>query len=138
MHDSTDHLEAKVFRAHAARQGMCDNLIHALERLANQQKDGDSPVRMIVPGLLEKKSAKHNGRAQVVFFAVDKYAAVKIGDVEKETRSKKAAKPDFTTDYPGAVIREGAHELTLRAHEEGVLRTLIDTSNVRSKRWDHR
>ena len=31
----------------------------------------------------------------------------------------------FTTDFPGAVIREGADGLTLRAHEEGVLHTFI-------------
>ena len=47
------------------------------------------------------------------------YAAVKIRDLETETRSKKVVKPNFTTDYPGAFIREGADELTLRAHEEG-------------------
>ena len=33
-------------------------------------------------------------------------------------------KPNFTTDYLGAVFREGADELTLRAREEGVLRIL--------------
>ena len=42
--DSTDRREAKVCRAHAAPQGVCDNFINALELLANQQKDGDCPV----------------------------------------------------------------------------------------------
>ena len=37
MQDSTDHRNAKVFRAHAAPQGMCDNLISALKLLANHQ-----------------------------------------------------------------------------------------------------
>ena len=37
--------EAKVFRAHAASQGLCENLINALKLLANQQKDGDSPMQ---------------------------------------------------------------------------------------------
>ena len=69
-----------------------------------------------------------------LFVAVDNYAAVKIGDLEKETRSKKDEKPRFATDFPRAVIREGAGELTLRAHEEGVLRTFIDTSNMGNKR----
>ena len=41
-------------------------------------------------------------------------------------------KPKFTS---GTVIREGAGELTLRAQEEGVLRTFIDTSNVGDQRW---
>ena len=49
------------------------------------------------------------------------FVAVEIGDLEKETRSKKVEERKFTTDFPGAVIREGADELTLRAREEGVL-----------------
>ena len=46
-------------------------------------------------------------------------------------------KSNFTTGYTGAVIREGADELTLRAHEESVLRTFIDTSKV-GKDGSHR
>ena len=56
--------EKQVFRAHAAPQGVCDNLINALKLLANQQTYGDGPVKMVVPGLLEKKSAQNNGQAQ--------------------------------------------------------------------------
>ena len=37
--------EAKVLRAHAIPQGLCENLINALKLLANQQKDGDSPIQ---------------------------------------------------------------------------------------------
>ena len=47
--DSTDRQEAKVFRAHAAPHGVCDNSINALKLLTNQQKDDDSPVKMVVP-----------------------------------------------------------------------------------------
>ena len=46
--------KAKGFRAHAAPQGMCDNLIISLKLLTNQQRDGDSPVESIGTGLLEK------------------------------------------------------------------------------------
>ena len=42
---------AKVFKAHAAPLGLCDNLITALKLLANQQKYGDSPIQSIVTGL---------------------------------------------------------------------------------------
>ena len=42
---------AKVFRAHAVPQGLCENLINALKVLANQQKDGDSPIQNIITGL---------------------------------------------------------------------------------------
>ena len=44
IQDSTDRGEATVFGAHAAPQGVCNNLINALKLVANQQKDGDSPV----------------------------------------------------------------------------------------------
>ena len=46
--------EAKVFKAHAAPLGLCDNLINALKLLATQQKDGDSPSQRIVTGLHER------------------------------------------------------------------------------------
>ena len=39
------------------------------------------------------------------------------------------------TDFLRAVIREDADELTLRAHEESVLRTFVDTTNLRNKKW---
>ena len=65
------------------------------------------------------------------FIAEDNHEAVKVGYLHRETRSKKVVKLKFTADFPGAVIGEGADELTLRAHEEGVLRTFIDTSNCR-------
>ena len=45
--------EAKVFKAHVAQLGLCDNLIYALKLLANRQKDGDSPIQSIVTGLHE-------------------------------------------------------------------------------------
>ena len=37
--------QTKVFKAHAVPQGLCENLINALKLLANQQKDGESPVQ---------------------------------------------------------------------------------------------
>ena len=46
--------QAKVFKAHAVPQGVCENLINALKLLANQQKDGDSPIQSIVTGLCER------------------------------------------------------------------------------------
>ena len=49
IQDSTNRREATVFRAHAASQGKCDNLMSALKLVANQKRDGDSPVRMLVP-----------------------------------------------------------------------------------------
>ena len=75
---------------------------------------------------LQEKSAHINGRLRK-FIAVDNFAVVKIGDLEKETKCMNVV--------PRAVVREGAGELTLRAHEEGVVRSFIDTTNVGNKRW---
>ena len=46
-----------------------------------------------------------------------------------------AVKPKFTTDFPGDAVREGADELTLRAHEEEAVRSFIDTTKVGDRRW---
>ena len=67
------------------------------------------------------------------FIMVDNYEAVKswsLGNME----SRPVVKPNFTTDVPQAVVREGADELTLRA-EEGMLRTIIDPADVGDNRW---
>ena len=50
-------------------------------------------------------------------------------------KAKRVVKPNLTTDYLTAVVREGADELALRAHEEEVVRSFIDTTNVGNKRW---
>ena len=62
----TDGPQAKVLRAHAAPQGMCDNLIDALKFKSNQQNDGDSPSHDGGPGLPRKNSAQNNGPTQKV------------------------------------------------------------------------
>ena len=69
------------------------------------------------------------------FVVVCNCEAVTSGDLEKETKSKKVVKPNFTTDFPGAAIQEGAGELPLRAHEKDVVRSFVDTTNVGNKRW---
>ena len=50
----TNEGEATVSRAHAVPQGLCEHLIHALNLLANQRGDGDSPIQNIVTGLREE------------------------------------------------------------------------------------
>ena len=55
--------EAEVFRAHAAPQGLCVNLVNAAKVLANHRKDGDSKIPSIVTGMHEK-SKRHHGWAK--------------------------------------------------------------------------
>ena len=45
-------------------------------------------------------------------------------------------KPKFRADFPEAVVREGANELTLRRDEEGMLRTFVNTTNVKDSLWE--
>ena len=55
-------VKQKVFRAHAAPQGICDNLINTLKFFANQQTAGDSPVDMLVVGFQERGRLKMRRR----------------------------------------------------------------------------
>ena len=106
---------ATVFRAHAAPQGTCEHLVNALKLLTNQQKGGDSPVETVVTGLWERKRNRITDGLRKFISEVN-HEALKVRDFHQQSESKW-----FTS--PGAVIKEGADELTSRAHEEGVLRT---------------
>ena len=110
-----------------APQGSCDNLINALKLLTNHQKDGEGPVGKIVSGLLEKSRSRSMDWLRK-FIAVDNHEAVKVGDLHRETRSKKVVTANSTTEISGAVTREGADEPTLRAHD------FIGTSSVGDQR----
>ena len=46
--------QAKVFKAHAVPQGLCENLTNALKLLANQQEDGDSAIQSIVKAFVKE------------------------------------------------------------------------------------
>ena len=58
-----------------------DDLINALKLLANQQKDGDSPVKMVVTGLWKKSRLR-------IMDGLFKYPTVKIGDLEKKQSAR--------------------------------------------------
>ena len=111
--------EAKVFKAHAAPLGLCDTLVNALKLLANQQKDGDSPIQSIVTSLPDRR-------------------AVDVGHLRKGMKPFTVQKPNFSEDYPEAAIREGADEFTLRVDEVGTQRTLVNTEHVEFERWGTR
>ena len=65
------------FRAHAAPQEMCDNLINALNFWSNQQIDGDSPVTMAVQGFQERIRLNVIGRLRR-FIIADYFEVVKV------------------------------------------------------------
>ena len=62
------------------------------------------------------------------FITVDNHDAV-WGGLRQGIESFQVVQPMFTAGFSSEVIREEADEVTLRAHEEGVRRTFIDTTN---------
>ena len=55
--------------------------------LANQQKDGDSPVKTVVQGLQERSRLRLMERLGK-FIMVDNHEAVEVGDLDKNMRGK--------------------------------------------------
>ena len=93
------------------------------------RETSDSPVRMIVPGLLKQRRRNMMDGLRR-FIMVDNHEAVEVGEFDMNMESKKVVEPKFTIDIP-EVIREGADALTLRAEEEGMLRIFIDATDAR-------
>ena len=76
--------QAKVLKAHAVPQGLCEN--NALNLLAHQQKDGDSPIQSVVAGVRER-SREGILEGQRNFFKVDNHCALEVGHLKEGTRS---------------------------------------------------
>ena len=71
--------KAMVFKAQAVPQSLCENLINTLKLLANQQKDGDSPVQSIVAKLCER-SRKGILEGLTNFTEFDNRSALKVSE----------------------------------------------------------
>ena len=124
---------AKVFRAHAAPLGLCDNLINALKLLANQQKDGDSKIQSIVTSLHERsRRGVMDGLRS--FIKADNHRVTWVICVKAPDRFM-CKKPNFSEAFRKAAIREGADEKTMRADKVGTLRAFIDTDHSEFARW---
>ena len=94
--DCTNHREAKLF---SGARGTAKNVWpsdRCAENMADQQKDGDSPVKMFVPGVL--KSAQYFGQVQKDNCSGE-LCSSEDWDLEKETKPKKVVKNKFTTAF---------------------------------------
>ena len=98
--------EAKVFKPHAAPLGLCDNLINAVKLLANQQKDGDSPIQSIVTGVYER-SRRGIMDGLRSFIRADNRSAVYVGHLREGTRPLHVQEPKFREAYSEARHQEG-------------------------------
>ena len=83
-----------------------------------------------------KESQRHYGRAQEVYRSGQSRCSEGGWLASRHKIFLRAVEPRSTADFPGAVIREGTDEVTLRAHEEGVLRSFIDTAKVEDQKWE--
>ena len=126
--------QAKVFKAFAVSQGLCENLINALKLLANQQKDGDSPIQSIVTGLCAR-SRKGLVDGLRNFIEVDNDSALDVGCLKEVTRCFVVRRPKCEEGCPEVSIREGPEELTLRIEEAGSKRACINVDHVAEDRW---
>ena len=86
-------------------------MINSLKLQTHQQKDGDGQVDSVVTGLREKsRKGVMDGLRNLIEL---------VGGLCQGTKSVKVVKPQFTADFPEAVIGEGGEELILRAEEVG-------------------
>ena len=73
------------------------------------------------------------------FIKMDNHSAVDVGRLRRCTRPFfYVQKPNFSVDYPEAVIREGADEIALRAEEVKTLKACIIVDHLEENRWDRR
>ena len=122
-----------MFSAHAVPQGLCENLINALKLLANQPKDGDSPIQNTIMGLKEKSRERiTNGLRS--FNASDNYRAVEVGHLRRGQRPFKVVRPKMNGDRSEAQ-REGEDDLTLRAEEFDTLKACINVDHIDKNVW---
>ena len=126
--------EAKVFKAHAAPQGLCEILIITIRVLANQQTDGDSPIQSIATGLHER-SGKGIMDGLRSFIEIDTHSAVDDVNLHRGMKPFSVQKPNFSEGYPEAAIREGADDSTLRAEDVKTLNACINIDHNEENIW---
>ena len=99
--------------------------------LANQQRDGDSPIQNIVTGLREKKSRERITNGLRSFIAQDNHCAVEVGHLRKGQRPFQGLKKNrkYVKIIQG-VLREGAADLTPRAEEVDTLIACINVDHI--------
>ena len=84
----------RFFSAHAAPQGLCENLINALKLLTNHQRDGESPIYSIVTGLCER-SRKGIMEGLRNFIKVDNHCALNVGQLGEGVRPFQVRRTKF-------------------------------------------
>ena len=110
-----------------SRKDLCENLINALKLLANQQKDGDSPIQNIIMVLEENcRGRVTNGLRSII-----------IGQLQCSGGGslawRSAAFEVKMSEDSSEVLREGADDLTLGAAEFDALKACINVDHIDKK-----
>ena len=92
MRDSTDRRETSVFRARSASRNVRQP-DQCAQLLVDQQKDGDSPVKMVVQGLQERSRLKIMYGLRR-FIMVDNHESDRVGDFERNMESRKSGEAE--------------------------------------------
>ena len=121
--------QAKVFKAHAIPQNLCEILIDPLKLLANQQEDGDGLLQSRLTSL-NKGSRKSLTDGLRDFIKVDDHRALDVGEQHQGTGTLKVRKPKVPEGGSDVTNREGPDELTLRAEEVNTLKAYIDVNHI--------
>ena len=103
--DSTDHREAVVFRTHDQR----------VEALGKQHKSGDSPVKLVVPGLVEISRSR-------IMDGLRKFIVVKTRGPRQDSQERSFGQALMSSPSDG--------------NKNGVLRIFIDTSSVENPKME--
>ena len=111
--------QAMVFKALAAPQGLCENLINALKLLANQQKDGDSPIQSIATGHCET-SRKGIMEGPGNFIKVDNHCAFDVGHLSEGARPFPVRRPKFKEGGPSGVDQGGSRGIDAKGRGSGL------------------
>ena len=125
---------AKVFKAHAIPQGLCEKLINALKLLANQQEDEDGLLQNIVTNL-GKRSRKGLTDGLRDFIKVDNHRALDVGEPHRGTGTPKVRKPKVLEGGSDVTIRACRDELRLRAEEVNTSKAYTDVDHIKPERW---
>ena len=94
-------------KAHAIPQGLCENLTDALNNLANQQKDGYSPIQSIVTGFCERNRKGIMEGLRNIIIKVDNHRAPDVDHLNGGTRSSEVRGTKLEEEYSDMSIREG-------------------------------
>ena len=93
--------QAKVFKAHAVPQGLCENLINALKMMANQQGLPQNTVKD-----LSKESRKGLTDGLREFNKVDNECALDVGSLCRGTGTFKVRKLKVAEGCSDVIVRE--------------------------------